>query len=114
MLCVVNSVNLIGTLTDDPTVGRNRAGIEECRMRLAVPRRARGGRREPGVVYVEVTTFGLEAQECAERLTQGSVIGLSGRLEVDDRDAPHGDWLAQHDVPIDQLDVLDGVPRRAG
>jgi hypothetical protein len=35
-------------------------------MRLAVPRHARGGRREPGVVYVAVMTFGFEARECAE------------------------------------------------
>jgi single-stranded DNA-binding protein len=64
-------------------------------MRLAIPRRARDGRREPGVVYVDVTTFGTEAQECADRLREGSTVGLAGRLDDD----PRG-------VLIDQLTIL--------
>jgi single-stranded DNA-binding protein len=67
-------------------------------MRIAVPRYARGGRREPGVVYVDVTTFGLEAVDHAEQLTRGSRIGLSGRLESDEPE-----WSG---VVIDQLNVL--------
>ena len=73
-------------------------------MRIAVPRYARGGRREPGVVYVDVTTFGLEAEDHAERLSRGSRIGLSGRFEYGDPDEPdEPDWSG---VVIDQLDVL--------
>lgn len=63
-------------------------------MTLAVGRRSRDGRRYPGVVYVDVTTFGDEARECAARLSQGSRLGLSGRLTDD----PSGHVL------IDQLD----------
>jgi single-stranded DNA-binding protein len=65
-------------------------------MRLAVRRRARGGQPEPGVVYVEVTTFGRDARECAGRLSNGDRIGLSGRLEPEDG----------HHVLIEQLDFL--------
>ena len=92
----MNAVSLIGQLADDPELRENRAGISECRMRLAVPRRSRDGQREPGVVYVNVTTFGQEAQECAERLTAGSRVGLSGRVEDDPLPG----------VLIDQLDFL--------
>ncbi len=63
-------------------------------MKLAVPLRSRTGRREPGIVYMVASTFGLEAQEHAERLSEGSEIGLSGRLDHDGH------------VPIDQLDLL--------
>ncbi len=69
-------------------------------MRLAIPRYSGGGAREPGVVYVEASTFGLRAQECAERLHEGSNVGLSGRLEDDPPDEGLG-------VYIDQLDFLD-------
>lgn len=93
----MNAVSLIGTLTEDPTLRVNRSGFDECRMRLAVPRRARDGRPEPGVVYVDVTTFGQEAQACADRLRMGSRVGLSGRLEDDPESAG---------VLIDQLDFL--------
>ena len=63
-------------------------------MRLAVPRWTREGTREPGVVYVDATTFGWEAEECAKRLTRGGAVGLCGRLDD------------EHGVLIDQLTFL--------
>ena len=95
----MNSVSLLGQVVGEPQLRENRAGIAECRMRLAVPRRSRDGQREPGVVYVDVTIFGLRAQECAERLTLGSRVGLTGRLDSDDPRESAG-------VLIDQLDYL--------
>jgi single-stranded DNA-binding protein len=65
-------------------------------MRLAVPRRERGGRPEPGVIYIDVTLFGRDARECADRLGHGDRLGLSGRLEPED---------GRH-VLIEQLDFL--------
>jgi single-stranded DNA-binding protein len=77
-------------------------------MRIAVPRYSRGGQREPGVVYIDATTFGLQAVEHAERLSRGSRIGLAGRLDADE---PVGrvdedDEPAWYGVVIDQLDFL--------
>ncbi|HEX8743948.1 MAG TPA: single-stranded DNA-binding protein [Thermoleophilaceae bacterium] len=96
----MNVVSLIGRVTGEPQLRTSRAGVAECRMRLAVPRYSGRGIREPGVVYVEASTFGLRAQECAERLREGSNVGLSGRLEDDPPDEARG-------VYIHQLDFLD-------
>jgi single-stranded DNA-binding protein len=63
----VNSVALTGTLTQDPELHDDAADPVRCRMLLAVPRHARGGRQEPGVVYVAVTAFGFEARDCAQQ-----------------------------------------------
>ncbi len=105
----MNSVNVIGTLTGPPWLRRNRAGIIECRMRIAVPRH--GGKvPEPGVVYLDVSAFGNFAHECSEKLKEGSRIGLSGRLEVDEHRTHEGVWDAAHGVLIDQLDFLDAPP----
>lgn len=48
-------------------------------------------------MYVDVTTFGLEARDFAERLSEGSAVGLSGRLDDDD---------GTSHVLIDQFDFL--------
>ena len=89
----MNAVSLIGTLAADPQLQENRASVPECRMTLAVPRRSRDGRRYPGVVYIDVTTFGDEAHECAA-LSVGATVGLAGRLSD------------EGGVLIDQLDLL--------
>ncbi len=95
----VNVVSLIARVVGEPELRTNRAGEPECRMRLAVPRYSQGGQREPGVVYVDASTFGLRAQEHAERLSEGSTVGLSGRLDSDPPERGIG-------VLIDQLDLL--------
>lgn len=64
-----------------------------------MPRYSASGQHEPGVVYVDVTTFGLEAREHAGRLSEGSRVGLSGRLDSD----PPEEGLG---VLIDQFNVL--------
>ncbi len=99
----MNAVALTGTLVEDPTL-REGADPVRCTMRLAVPRHARGGRREPGVVYIAVTTFGLEARDCAERLRRGDRIGVTGRIAQDRHRTPEG-WQAEYSVLIDQLDL---------
>ncbi|HEX8743180.1 MAG TPA: single-stranded DNA-binding protein [Thermoleophilaceae bacterium] len=88
-------MSLLGQVVGEPQLRETRAAIPECRMRLAIPRRSRDGKREPGVVYVDVSTFGDEARECARRLQEGSTLGLVGRIEDD----PYG-------VLIDQLTFL--------
>jgi single-strand DNA-binding protein len=100
----MNSVALTGTLVEDPVLQENGADPVRCTMRLAVPRHARGGQRSPGVVYVAVTTFGLEARDCAERLRRGDRIGVTGRIEQDEYRTPEG-WRVDHSVLIDQLDL---------
>jgi len=94
----MNAVSLIGTLTADPEL-QEPDSAPRCTMRVAVPRRSRDGRPEPGVVYIDVTTYGEEARECERRLSLGSTVGLSGRLDSDDPRESAG-------VLIDQLDYL--------
>lgn len=95
----MNVVSVIGRVVGEPQLRTNRAGLPECRVKLAVPRRSRSGQKEPGVVYLEVTTFGLEAQDLADRVSEGATLGLSGRLDDDPPDEGIG-------VHVDQLDVL--------
>jgi single-stranded DNA-binding protein len=78
----VNTVCVIGRIVGNPELGKNRAGDDACRMTLAVPRYQRSGTLEPGVVYLDVTTFGEDARIVAQ-LHEGTSVGLSGRLDSD-------------------------------
>jgi hypothetical protein len=67
-------------------------------MRLAVPRHARGGPREPRVVYVEVTTLGLGAR-LRRRLRRRDRIGATGRIEHDKHHTPEG-WRVDQSAVV--------------
>src|SRR5207302_9521425 len=101
---VVCGGRLVGPLGEDPA--RRENGVDlRCTMRLAVPRRDHSGLQLPGVVYVDVATFGPRARDCAERLRRGDRVGLTGRLEQDEHRRPGGAWQVDHAVLSDQLDL---------
>lgn len=108
----MNNVSLIGSLAVEPELVTGSAGREECLMRLVVPRRNLGGAREPGVIYVDVTTFGDQARRCGAELTAGARIGVSGTLERDDS-LSNGPRRSRWEVHAHQVEFLDNAPPTA-
>lgn len=104
-------MSLIGRLAEAPELRVADSGEEVCSMRVAVPRVARGGMREPGVVYVDVTTGGWQAREICESLAIGDRVGVAGRIELDEWITPEGERRYRHEVQADQLELLDPAPR---
>jgi single-stranded DNA-binding protein len=85
-------------------------GEDVCAMRLAVPRIARGGIREPGVVYVEVTTGGWQSREIFAALALGARVGVTGRIALEEWVEPGGERRSRYEVMADQLELLDPPP----
>jgi single-strand DNA-binding protein len=75
----MNMINLVGRLTRDPELKEIGGGRSVCELRLAVENPGRGGERgEP--TYVDVSTFGAQAEACARYLVKGRQVAVSGRL----------------------------------
>ena len=105
-------MSLIGRVADPPQMRVSEDGEDVCKVRLAVPRIARGGGRRPGVVYVEVATSGWQAREIYAALTLGGRVGVTGRIEFDEWVTPQGERRSRYEVLADQLELLDPPPRR--
>ena len=103
-------MSLIGRIAAQPEMRTGEAGEPVCAMRLAVPRVSRGGTREPGVVYVEVTTSGWQAHEVFEALAVGGRVGVTGRLVLDEWVGADGRRRSRYEVMADQLELLDPPP----
>lgn len=110
----MNNVNLIGSLIGDPELTFDRSGREVCPMRLAVQRRGPTGDPEPGVIYVDVAAYGVQARKCAEQLVAGQWVGVAGRLERDDLLDNHGPRRSRWEVHAYQVDLLDVAPPHNG
>jgi single stranded DNA-binding protein len=106
----MNSVNLIGSLLDDPRLDLEGGDEVRCAMRIAVSRRARGGREEPGVVHVDVVALGAQAHECAERLKAGGAIGVTGLIETDEWMDGSGTWRTSQEIVADSIHFLEAPP----
>jgi single-strand DNA-binding protein len=107
----MNHVQLIGNLTRDPELRFTNGGTSVCTIALAVNRRSRGGEdQEP--VYIDVVTWGAQAEAVAEHLAKGRRVAVSGRLEfrrwTDAEDRSH----SKHEVVASEVQFLD--PPRKG
>jgi single-strand DNA-binding protein len=58
----MNSIQLIGRLTAKPELRFTPTGTATTTIRLAVPRRRRKGEADPAPVYINVVTYGAQAE----------------------------------------------------
>ncbi|MFN2503368.1 MAG: single-stranded DNA-binding protein, partial [Acidimicrobiales bacterium] len=73
----MNTIQLIGRLTQDPELRYTNTGLATTKLRLAVPRRKRNGEEQPPV-YVDVVTFDKQAEAVAEHLEKGRRVAVTG------------------------------------
>jgi single-strand DNA-binding protein len=107
----MNTVQLIGRLTRNPELRYTAAGTATCTIRLAVPRRKRNG-EDPAPVYVDVVTFGPQAEAIAQYMAQGRRVAVAGRLEYREWTDNEGGRHSKHEVIAHEVDFLD-KPRAA-
>jgi single-strand DNA-binding protein len=94
----VNTVQLIGRLTRDPELRMSQTSDPVCSMRLAVDRMGENGTTG----YIDVVVFGRPGQACAEHLSRGWLVGVSGRLR-------HREWTAGDGGHRSGLSVVGSV-----
>lgn len=106
----MNSVNLTGRLTQAPEL-RERSGTKVGRLRLAVQRPRSSEGEDRGADYVDVTTFGRQAEVCSSFLGKGRRIGISGHLRHSEWEAEDGSRRQKLEVVAERVEFLDNVQR---
>ena len=99
----MNSVNLIGRLTADPTIRSNGKGdMLIANFTLAVPRI---GSEEAD--FIRCTGFGKTAEFVEDYLSKGIRIGVTGRIQTGSYEREDGTTAYTTDIIIDRLDFAD-------
>jgi single-strand DNA-binding protein len=70
----VNAVTLVGNLTADPITKQLDENRKVCNLRIAV----NDVKDQP--MFIDVATFGAQADACARYLTKGRAVAVTGRL----------------------------------
>src|ERR1700757_22043 len=70
----LNQVALVGNLTADPVLKQLDDDRKVCQLRLAV----NDVKDQP--MFIDVATFGAQADACAKYLTKGRAVAVTGRL----------------------------------
>ena len=106
----LNQCNFIGRLGADPETRYMPNGDGVCSFRIAVGWKTK---EKEGAEWVSITAFGKLSEICAQYLTKGSQVFVSGRMKTDEYEK---DGIKRYSTKIvaDRMQMLGGKPQGGG
>ena len=100
----MNSVILIGRLTQDPQASTLDSGHSYCRFSIAVNRRfSRNGENQAD--FINIITWDALAQNCVKYLVKGSQVAVQGSIQTGSYERD-GVRRQTFDIRADQVEFL--------
>ena len=106
----LNKVFLMGRLTFDPELRRTTGGTAVTELRMATSRSWTGqdGERREETLFIDVTVWDRQAENCCQYLRKGSGIHVEGSLKIDTWDDKNsGEKRSKIRVTADRVQFLD-------
>ncbi len=107
----LNKVYLMGRLTFDPELRRTTGGTAVAELRLATTRSwaGRDGERREETLFIDVTVWDRQAENCCQFLRKGSSVHVEGSLKMDSwDDKTTGEKRQKIRVQAERVQFLDG------
>jgi single-strand DNA-binding protein len=103
----LNKVILLGNLTRDPELRYTPSGTPVSSFGLAVNRRYRQGEEwKEEVCFVDVVTYGRQAETVGEYLSKGRMALIEGRLRWRSWENEAGQKRSKHEVIADMVQFM--------
>ena len=113
----LNKVFLMGRLTFDPELRRTPSGTAGTELRMATNRSwaGRDGERREETLFIDVTVWDRQAENCCQYLRKGSAIHVEGSLRMDTwDDKTTGQKRSKHKVVVENIELLGGNRQGGG
>jgi single-strand DNA-binding protein len=109
---MINRVILVGRLTRDPELRYTPSGVAVTRFTVAVNRNYTNQQGEREADFINIVTWRGLAENCANYLKKGSLVGIDGRLQTGKYENQEGRTVYTTDVVADDVRFLE--PRNRG
>lgn len=106
----LNKVLLMGNLTRDPEMRVTPSGHSICKFSLAINRtwRDRDGNQQNDTTFVDVDSFGKQAEVISKYMTKGRGIFVEGRLRLDQWENSAGEKRNKMMVVLENFQFVGG------
>lgn len=111
----LNKVFLIGNLTRDPELRYTPSGAAVADLGVAINRRytTKDGEQREETVFVDVTVWNRQAENCCSYLRKGRSVHVEGHLRMDSwEDKNTGEKRTKIRIEGEQVQFLDSSGRR--
>lgn len=105
----LNRVFLMGRLTHDPELRYTGGGTAVTDLRLATSRTWMGkdGESKKETLYIDITVWNRQAENCCQYLKKGSAIHVEGYLKMESWQSPTGENRTKVKVEADRVQFLE-------
>ena len=105
-MATLNKVMLIGNLTRDPELRYTPSGLPVATLRLAVNRNFTNQQGEIETDFFNVVVWRNQAEKCAEYLSKGRQVAVTGRLQSRSWEGNDGQKRSAVEVVADRVVFL--------
>lgn len=109
---MINRVVLVGRLTKDPELKYTQTGVAVTRFTLAVNRAFQNAAGEREADFVQCVAWRKQAENVANFLKKGSLVGVDGRIQTGSFEGQDGKRVYTTEVVADSTQFLE--PRGTG
>ncbi len=111
----LNKVMLLGNLTRDPELRYAPNGTPVANFGMAINRRYRQGEEwREEVCYIDIVTFGRQAETVGEYLSKGNLAMIEGRLQWRSWETEDGQKRSKHEVVANNVQFMPRVQGDGG
>jgi single-strand DNA-binding protein len=104
---MINSSTIVGRLTRDPDLRYSQAGKAVCNFTLATNRPFKNAQGENEADFIKCLTFGKQAENLANYMRKGSLVGVEGRIQTRSYTNKDGNKVYTTEVVANQVSFLD-------
>lgn len=110
----LNKLTQTGRLTMNPELKYTPSGSPVCNFSIAVNShyKDKAGNDQQETCFIEVVTFGKQAESCNEYLKKGSNVLVDGKLQLDQWENNEGQKRSKHRFRAMSVRFLDPVEQK--
>ena len=103
----MNSVNLIGRLSNSPQLRITTSGKKICRFSIAITRRFKNSAGDYEADFISCVAFGKTAGLINEYIQKGDLLGIEGRIQTGSYTASDGSKRYTTDVVVENITFIN-------
>ncbi len=111
---MINRVVLVGRLTRDPELRYTPNGVAVANFTIAVNRPFSNQQGERDADFISIVVWRRQAENAANYVAKGSLVGIDGRLQTRSYDNSEGKRVYVTEVVADSVQFLEPKNQRGG
>ena len=109
---MLNQVVLVGRITGEPELNETESGKNVSNITLAVPRSFKNAEGEYDTDFLNVELWNSIAQSTTEYCKKGDLIGVKGRLQMDQYEDKDGNSKIKVKVVAEKVTFLSSTKEK--